>query len=272
MKNKFTAEIEEFLKENAAGLRVVSVSMEQAQDVERVAALLKANDTEKDRVFLYEDRWNFNREQVKQRLLLRAGKFKSIFARNCKFLSNSAGSETDLMSAAMVSKTKKFIETNHSLGYVKSPYMLALIHKENIVAAATFSKPIVTTRILIGKEQKFLSYEWTRYASLPNVSVVGGMGKLVKAFLAQEAENKEIANGESALPIEIMSYSDNEWSRGDAYKKLGFKEVEGRGPIPHYVNAKSWERVSERIAEKNNKEKYLKIYNMGSRKWLLHSK
>lgn len=285
MRDRFLTEIEEFIKENAAGLRVVPVSMELAQDVERVAALLKEADSEKNRVFLYEDRWNFGRDQIKQRILLRAGNFKSVFARNCKVLSNIGRSEKEFLNAAMVSKTKKFIETNHSLGYVKSPYILTLIHKENIVAAATFSKPIVTTRIIEGRGRKFLSYEWTRYASLPDVSVVGGMGKLLKAFLEQiksegvaKKVKDEAAEKGRMLPIEIMSYSDNEWSGGEAYKKLGFKEVEGKGPIAHYVDTKTWERVSERIAEENTKKaraaqkavpQYVKIYNMGSRKWLL---
>lgn len=251
-------EIEEFLRENdiqfhrdadsislgSSSLRIVPISIVQAGNLEYIEKIVQRSDFNANTIYLYEDRWRFQKEQVQQRILLRAGKFKSIFARNCQVFSN-------------MERIKRFMEKYHSLGYIKSKYMLALMHKENIVAAATFSKPIVTTRQENGREQKYLSFEWTRYASLPDVSVIGGMGKLLNAFI-EEIEAK---------PIEIMSYSDNEWSQGEAYKKLGFRQIEGLSPIPHYVNISTWERVRER----NAKPHYMKIYNLGSRKWLLHT-
>lgn len=233
---------------------------------------------DEETLFIYQDRWRYNKEQIKQRVLLRTGIFKSVFARNCKVLSNITSileeekrvlQKIEKMDSRTEERIKKFIAKHHSLGFVKSPYILALEYRENIVAAATFSKPIVTKQTLNGIEKRFLSFEWTRYVSFADVSVVGAMGKLLHAFLKQISQNQE-------LSIEIMSYSDNEWSGGEAYKKLKFSYIEERPPILHYVDIKSWERVSERIAQKkikNNPEvSYLKIYNLGSRKWLLHSK
>ncbi len=54
------------------------------------------------------------------------------------------------------------------------------------------------------------SYEWVRYCSLPDVRVVGGMGKILEEFISQ------------VRPDDIMTYSDPRWSDGDAYKALGF--------------------------------------------------
>ncbi len=330
---KFNAEIEEFLTKNdvgfhrdtdsllltESGLRVVPVKIAAfKEDAANFIKKLKnkyLDTSSQETLFIYEDRWRYAKEQTQQRVLLRIGKFKSIFARNCKVFSNISNINTSAslsssvlpttlnpsnlknteigsscyhpqsigvaMESKMEMKVKKFIEQNHSLGYIKSPYIFALIHKENIVAAATFSKPIITIRIIKGSKQQFLSFEWTRYASLPNISVVGGMGKLLKAFITTATKSYIPHPAENSsnilLPIEIMSYSDNEWSSGEAYNKLGFKQVEGISPIPHYVNPLTWERVSERIAMKTKMLKkseqepeFIKIYNMGSRKWLLH--
>jgi hypothetical protein len=51
-----------------------------------------------------------------------------------------------------------------------------------------------------GDRQDFRSYELLRFASLQGYVVVGGMDKLMKAFMH---ENQ---------PDDIMSYADKDWS------------------------------------------------------------
>ena len=47
-----------------------------------------------------------------------------------------------------------------------------------LIAVATFSN----ARRWVKEGKEIRSYEWTRYASLPDLRVSGGMGKLLKAF------------------------------------------------------------------------------------------
>ena len=100
------------------------------------------------------------------------------------------------------------------------------------------------------------------------------MGRLLKAFVAD-------LQSEGVHPIEIMSYSDNEWSRGAVYSSLGFGRVSERMAVEYYVNRESFERVSERKLLKkepslkdslvlgNLPPGYFKIRNRGSAKYLL---
>lgn len=332
----------------------------------------------KDILYLYEDRWFYNREMVELRILARLNRFRSIFARKCKIIFSyqqdtcnrqminnpsldAKASENSISSSkrkkrgssynnALDIKIREFIERYHPYGYARSKFRLALEYEGEIVAAAAFSasRPmprsfmeltmefkalaygkngleessfkttasdrltteserlinksgILTTeseRLIdksgilatdgkIADKYLFDSYEWVRYISLPGVRVVGGMGKLLNAFV-----NSVTILG-AARPIEVMSYSDNEWSAGEAYKRLGFTEVAYREPVTYYIEKKSFERLSyrklltkisrqdclavgknmqitdtKRFAEivSNN---YYEIKNRGSRKFLL---
>lgn len=226
-----------------------------------------------DILYLYEDRWNFCRDEIKKRILARLGNFNSIFARKCKLVANRgrlAPSQTKERENTD-RLIKEFIEKYHSYGYAKSKYRYALIYNGEIVAAAAFSAPRPIPRIVGTNKGEssvvYDSYEWVRYVSLPDSRVIGGMGKLLGAFVN---DVRELGN-----PVEIMSYSDNEWSNGDVYIKLGFEEVEGREPITYYVNKGNFERLSHRKlmleieGKEDSEENYYIIKNRGSRKFLL---
>ncbi len=56
---------------------------------------------------------------------------------------------------------------------------------------------------------------------LPDVRAIGGMGKMLQAFI------------DEVHPDDVMSYADTEWTDGDVYRRLGFREesrrkIEGR--------------------------------------------
>ena len=102
-----------------------------------------------------------------------------------------------------------------------------------------------------GKEIR--SYEWTRYASIPDLRVSGGMGKLLKAFI------KEVQ------PDDIMSYADLEWSEGEVYERLGFISEAVKEPVLFQVDPHTWKRLPVKSEISGN----LFFRNFGSRKFRL---
>lgn len=222
-----------------------------------------------DILYLYEDRW-YNGSHIKERILARLGRFDSLFARKCRVLANASIKNNPRLKK----RVGEFLERNHSYGNAKCKYRYALEYGEEIVAAATFSSPRKILRKTLGGERVYNSYEWIRYASLPGCRVVGGMGRLLKAFV-KEMRSTGLSD------IEVMSYSDNEWSVGAAYTVLGFKKVALRPPVEYYVDMTDYERLSERkLLKKEPSLKkfietgispvgYYKIKNRGSTKFLL---
>lgn len=251
---------------------------------------IEADDGSYDTLYLYEDRWRFQREFVQKRILARLGRFKSIFARKCRVITN----EHIKHNTSLREQIDDFLEHNHMYGKAKCKYRYALEYEGQIVAVATFSESRPMPRDVI----VFDSYEWVRYASLPDCRVVGGMGRLLKAFLndvhaigvadlAKVAEfpactaerpvgeMKGIASSKKR-PVEVMSYSDTEWSQGAVYESLGFKLHQEREPVWFYVNKKTGERISVNKVSRQGilsgpqlENDFVKICNCGSRKYLL---
>ena len=207
-----------------------------------------------DRLFLYEDRWISGGEVLRKRILARLGRFRSIFARKCNVVSGSS----------IAPQVADFMESYHSYGNARCKHRYALLYEGELVAAATFSKPRPMPR---EDGRTYLSFDWVRYASVPGTRVVGGMGRVLKAFLKDAA----VMGQEAGMPIEVMSYSDNEWSVGDAYIRLGFRPIGERAPVRYLVDANTGQRYSVRkfsllpAAE----GQFYEIHNQGSRKFLL---
>ena len=95
------------------------------------------------------------------------------------------------------------------------------------MAVATFSNARKWTK----GDKVIRSYEWTRYASLPDVRLSGGMGKLLKAFIQE------------VRPDDIMTYADLEWSQGKVYKRLGFVLEGVKEPVTFVIDKDSWTRL-----------------------------
>ncbi|MBR4883322.1 MAG: hypothetical protein IKU18_05520 [Bacteroidales bacterium] len=228
-----------------------------------------------DTVYVYEDRWFSNKELTKKRILSRLGVFKSVFGRKCKVIYDS-----QVKADSRINKhISDFLNQYHSYGDAKCRYRYALEYDGYTVAVATFSAPRPMPRQMIvpyheasqltgeGASVVFDSYEWVRYASLPDVRVVGGMGRLFKAFL-EDAMCRDVKR-----PFEVMTYSDTEWSSGDVYEKLGFRLVQERKPVEFYVDRNTFERVAINKVSPHFEcgDTYVKICNKGSRKYLYNS-
>ena len=159
-------------------------------------------------VFVWEDLWISKPEIVEQRLLSLCGNAFSIAARDtrCVSIDNRAA--------------KKFIAANHLHVYTKCQYRFALVYRFQIVAVATFSKG----RNVLRENENFRSFELIRYCSSLQTRVVGGMSKLLDAFIEQ------------VHPDDIMTYLDLDWSKEGAYENLGFEKQDYRDPVTFLLN------------------------------------
>ena len=205
-----------------------------------------------------EDRWYTKNQMMKSRILAHLEVFSPIYARNCEI--------------RRIDRTvaKEFLEANHSYGYAACRYCYGMFLKRHtghaadnasiipgtLVAVATFSN----ARKWIKDDKTIRSYEWTRYASLPDVRLSGGMGRMLKTFI------KEVQ------PDDIMSYADLEWSQGDVYRQLGF-ELEGmKAPVLFTIDTDTWRRTpikpgASHEVELMSGETYFQ--NLGSNKYRL---
>lgn len=205
---------------------VVPVVSETLQDAENQAVrlestvkMLKAEGRKV--VILPEDIWRSRPAMIRPRLLAQLGIFRPVFARNTEVrrIDKSASSV--------------FFSDFHTYRDAAARYRYGIFDRQgNLVAAASFSG----ARVWDKPEGKVSSCEWVRYASLPDVRVVGGMGKVLKAFISE------------AGPDNVMSYADLEWTDGAVYERLGFKMESVRCPVAFAVDRCSYERVPLKYA------------------------
>lgn len=167
-------------------------------------------------LIITEDRWHRQRAMMQSRLLAHLERFSPVFARKCEVR------RVDKVTA------DAFLQENHSYGSAACRYRYGLFLKgeDKLVAVATFSN----ARKWQKGDRTIRSYEWTRYASLPDARVSGGMGRLLKAFV------KDVE------PDDIMSYADLEWSEGGVYEQLGFT-LEGQKGAVMFVVDWQWQRA-----------------------------
>lgn len=206
-------------------------------------------------IMISEDWWNSNRSMMQKRLLAHLGRHFQVYARNCEVRRIEKNEAAD------------FLNRTHSYGDASCRYRYGLYLKRHtghiakegssvlepgtLVAVATFSNG----RKWIKEDKTIRSYEWTRYASLPEIRVNGGMGKLLKAFI------------EDVKPDDIMSYADLEWSEGSVYEQLGFHMEETKAPVGFCVDANSWKRSAQVPPDKETGYRYYR--NFGSAKYRL---
>ncbi len=177
-----------------------------------------------------EDRWRSQGNMMRLRLLAHLQIFTQVYARNCEVRKIDKGTAA------------RFLRENHSYGDASCRYRYGLFLKRHtghnigqttvapgtLVAVATFSN----ARKWLKGDKIIRSYEWTRYASLPQVRLSGGMGKLLKTFIDEVG------------PDDIMTYADLEWSEGKVYEKLGFVLEGFKEPVSFSIDSDSWQRTA----------------------------
>jgi len=192
----------------------------------------KVNDGGFREIRVYEDLWFTKGDIIKNRLRALLGKGEAIFARKCVVANIDAN------------KAIGFLEKNHILGYSRAKFFYGLFYCERLVAVAAFSAP----RPIKRESGVVSSFEWVRYASVGSSRVVGGMGRLLSAFVEEKS------------PQEVMSYADLDWGgqngyngSGVAYKKLGFELVGKTPPVKFMVDPKTYQRYSLKKLLKDRK-------------------
>jgi hypothetical protein len=209
-------------------------------------------------IILWEDLWISRPGIVQSRIKALLGQSQRIPARvtNVRRIDKQAAAE--------------FLESNHLQGMVSSriryglflperyyrllrtDFLATLPPKEMLVAVITFSHP--RTFLVNGNPHK--SFEMIRFSNLTGSTVVGGLAKLLKAFVAD------------FHPDDIMTYADLEWSRGASYEKLGFEAKSDTPPIRFWLDQHTMRRYSEKQVASLDLADCIPVYNLGSRKFV----
>ncbi len=249
-----------YFPDRDVGLVLYTHSDEAEKNLSKIHGLL--NITSHKIIHLWEDIWIYHQEKVKSRLLSLVGKSQRIYAR-----------ETQLETIDNA-RLLEFLEINHLNVPIKAKYKYGLFYRDEPVAVMSFSK----SRMIERDGKLYNSHELLRFCNKLDVTVVGGMTKLLKHFIRTQH------------PDDIMTYVDCDWSDGQANRKAGFEMMEritpmefwldlqtGRREYPRYILRKKG--VGEEILnDKNRLDSFMKehqlvtVYNSGSYKFLLKLK
>jgi len=108
----------------------------------------------------------------------------------------------------------------------------------------------------------YRSVELIRFANRLNCTVVGGLDKLLKAFINDHQPN------------DVMTYADHDWSDGRSYERLGFERQTLTEPQQFWVKPGEWiryypHRLPNGLTESRLPELgYVPVYNAGSIKFV----
>jgi len=165
-------------------------------------------------VHLHQDVWNRSPEIVQSRMRSKCGiSQQRIYARKTK--------------VKRITKLEylPFLEENHLWGATGAKYGYSLYNKANdmLVAVATFS----SKRKINRDNQTFHSFELLRFCTKLDTTVVGGITKLISAFV------KEIkSNLSENTRIDIVTSIDRDFGSSTWPK---FEQIEVMNPLPMFV-------------------------------------
>ena len=193
-------------------------------------------------VHIWEDDWTYKQDIVKSIIRNLIGKTNNkIYARKCQ-----------VKEIKDVKLVRKFLDENHIQGFVSSKIKLGLYYNSELVSIMLFDKN--------EGRKKMKESEWnlSRFCNKLNLSVVGGASKLLSYFKKYNLKR-------------IVSYADNDWSIGELYLKLGFKEVNKTNSDYKYIVEgkrihKSRFRKSKTGISESNID-LLKVYDCGKIKF-----
>lgn len=209
-------------------------------------------------IHVFSDEWQYRQKQVKNFLRAVFGKSShKIFARKC------ITKEIDKKTA------KLFLDENHIQGGTnRSSYCVGLWLDTLLVGVMTFAKH--------QRKNDDSTIVLERFAILDNYSVVGGASKMM-AFATNWCRNAGYSS--------VISWSDNRWSTGNVYQKMGFQLEAELKPDYSYVNGtNSQKRYSKQSMKKSStgcptditekdwcqKNGYYRIWDCGKKRFVLY--
>lgn len=187
-------------------------------------------------IHLWEDVWLTKPGQVIFRLKSLFGLNKTIHGRKTKI------QKIDKPTA------DKFLNANHLQGAVSSRCKLGLYYLDELVAVATFS-----ALRKMNHSENYKSIELIRFAVLGGFSITGGLSKLIKYI-------KTLLN-----PDDVMTYSDCDWSSGEAYIKLDFEQI-ATLQAQHFLLDEDGKR---KLTKQDSENSEGDVFNTGSLKFIL---
>ena len=166
--------------------------------------------TTMDVVHLHQDMWQSKTRIVKSRLANKAGQQgRRIFARKTTLhrIPNDVA--------------RQFFTDHHLWGATKAKYIYGLFCSSDtdgakeLVAAASFS----SGRTIVRDGVPCQSHELLRFCTQRDTTIVGGLSKLVKAFVREQQ------------PDDIVTQIDRDWGDGSGWCQLGFSHVAVMPPL-----------------------------------------
>ena len=134
-------------------------------------------------------------------------------------------------------EAKQFLNDNHIQGFVPHKIAFGLYNNNILVAMMSFGAP---------RFNKNYKWELLRYASIKNLTVVGGASRLLKSFRTSNQGS-------------IVTYAKKEYSEGNLYRVLGFTLLSDGSKSYHYL--KGDKKISRYQAQKHKLEKLLGTQN-----------
>jgi len=206
-------------------------------------------------ITIFEDEWIKKEEQCKNYLKSIFGKFENrIFARKCIVKEISKNISND------------FYHKYHLFGKPSNTK----------ISFGIFLKEELLGCVSIGYHHRDCSKTTiNRICFKPNFQIIGGASKLIKKCI-----NWCEINGCKKL----ITWSDNRWSSGSMYEKIGFKLDKEMGPDYSYVDSKTkYKRLSKQSRKKGNtecptdktekqyaiEEGFYRIWDCGKKRWVL---
>jgi hypothetical protein len=161
-------------------------------------------------VHLHQDVWCDKTRIVQSRLLQKCGRVKErYFARKT----------TSRRITADVART--FLTTNHLWGFTRGKYYYGLFNNDTeLVAAASFS----SKRVIQRDGVDYNSHELIRFCTKLGANVVGGISKLIKAFVRD------------IQPDDIVTVVDRDWGTASSWNSLGFVTCQNLPPLVMVVD------------------------------------
>jgi hypothetical protein len=186
-------------------------------------------------IHLHQDIWNYKREIVHHRLMAQLG--LGVHAEATMQQQRNKSNGRAVMRRIFARKTMvrrihssiamEFLDEHHLWGATKAKHNYGLFvggkcknesndsNDEELVAVATFSAKRKIVRL--GKPHR--SHELLRFCSKRDSNVVGGISKLIKAFVREKA------------PDDIVTVVDRDWGDGSGWHPIGFHTVATMDPI-----------------------------------------
>lgn len=187
-----------------------------------------------------EDQWVFNQHLVRTRLYSLLGQTARIYAR--KTIAKRISQEL----------SEPFLQQNHLLGSTKAKFKYGLFHEGKLVAVASFSGG----RKVMRGDRELRSYELIRVCSLAKYTVIGGVSKLLKAFVVDQQ------------PEDIMTYVSKDWSDGMQFQQFGFEHLEDTTPVWLTVDLVNGKRNQYRSAHPPVESGHKFIWHPGNAKYV----